>query len=164
MIHAQIAVLEGLAKCGQQSIQYIKPHGALYNDMMKDTVIFETVVFALHTYYQQYPLTVQALADNSKQQNIAAQYNIDLIYEAFADRAYDDNGYLVSRTLPKAVLNEEEALAQVELLLSDGCVLSQSGQRLQVLADTVCVHSDTPDALILCKKIHALVAKHKRGS
>lgn len=157
MIHAQIAVLEGLAKCQHLTISHVKPHGALYNDMMRDNEVFESILQALSTYHCKYPLMIQALTDNQAQYDLAEKYNVALIREAFADRAYTDTGLLMSRSLSGAVLNEESALQQVKLMLERGQVISHCGKPINIRPDTLCVHSDTPDAIALCKNIRALI-------
>lgn len=161
IIHAQIAVLEGLALCQGLSLNHVKPHGAMYNDMMRDAVVFEDIVEAIKTYHKPYPLMIQAMhsaAKNSVQyQAIASSYNVELILEAFADRAYTDEGFLQSRNKPNAVLNDEQALAQARNIIHKGRVNTVSGKTLQLNASTLCVHSDNIHAIELCKKIHALL-------
>ena len=68
--------------------------------------------------------------------------------EIYADRAYDDTGNLVSRKLPGAVLHDpEEAAARVQAMVREGAIISNSGKRIPVAIDTVCVHGDNPVAV-----------------
>lgn len=152
-VHAQIAVLEGLAKCENMQLSHIKPHGAMYNDMMKTPDLFAQIVEAVSSYHTVYPLVVQALPNNDVQKQVAAKHHLPLLFEAFADRAYEQDGTLVSRSKPNAVLNAEQALQQVSLLLTQHCVLSPNGESVPIHADTLCVHSDTREALQLCREI-----------
>jgi UPF0271 protein len=157
MIQAQIAVLEGLAKCQRLTLSHVKPHGALYNDMMHNESVFEAVVKALASYHCRYPLVIQALADNQAQISIAEKYKVTIVLEAFADRRYTSTGLLVSRQISGAVLNEQEALVQAQSIVEDGQVITACGSILPISAQTLCVHSDTPDAIELCKKISSLL-------
>lgn len=159
LIHAQIAILEGLAKCQGVSLTHMKPHGALYNDMMKDIQLFEYILQALSTYHSKYPLVIQALANNQAHQALAKKYNIHLILEAFADRAYTDDGFLQARTQPNAVLNPKQALAQASCLIEYGYVITVSGTKLRIDAATLCVHSDNEASLQLCREIHAALTQ-----
>lgn len=158
IIHAQIAVLEGLALTQGVTLSYVKPHGALYNDMMKDQSTFLAVLLALSSYHIVYKLVIQALPELSEYRALAEQFNVELRCEGFADRAYTDDGLLVSRTKTNAVLNEQNSLLQVELMLKNGAVMSENSRLLQLPITTICVHSDTPSALVLCQKIRDLIS------
>lgn len=158
MIQAQIAVLEGLAMCQGIKLHHVKPHGALYNDMMKDEGIFDTVAKAVGEYHHKLPLVIQALANNKTQQDIAARYGVPLVLEVFADRAYTDSGLLMSRTQPGSVLNEDMAYQQARAFIFDKGVTTANGKWLSINADTLCVHSDSPDAIALCEKISLLIS------
>jgi UPF0271 protein len=159
-IHAQIATLEGMAKCQGASVDYVKPHGALYNDMMRDLAIFESILIALSTYHFSLPLVIQALLDNEKHIALAESYDIELRYEGFSDRAYDDKGLLIPRTQHNAVLNNKQAIQQVKTLLSNKEMITHSGQKIKLLVDTLCVHGDSPSALALCQDIRLILDAH----
>lgn len=157
MIQAQIATLEGLAKCQNMALTHIKPHGALYNDMMQNTEVFITILRAIAGYHQPYPLVIQALVDNQQHIALAKQYGVSIILEAFADRAYTDEGYLQSRSQVGAVLSLKQAIMQASKLINRQAITSFNGKPLSIHADTLCVHSDTPVALELSEKVHALI-------
>lgn len=160
MIQAQIATLEGLAKCQNTKVAYVKPHGALYNDMMKDIDIFTIIVKALSTYHISLDLLIQALPDNSKYIDIATAHGLKLRFEAFSDRAYTTEGLLVSRTKDNAMLNQEDSLKQVVSMIENRPFLSESNTALELNIDTICVHSDSPAALHLCREIRAILSKN----
>ncbi|GAB55159.1 hypothetical protein GPUN_1028 [Glaciecola punicea ACAM 611] len=159
MIHAQIATLEGMAKCQSAKIGFVKPHGAMYNDMMQQPALFESIVMALASYHCRYDLVIQALPDVSIFCSTAAKHNIPLRFEGFADRGYTASGFLVSRDKPKAVLSETQSLFQASAMINGDAFLSECGNALALHIDTICVHSDTPDSLILCRKIRSLISK-----
>ncbi|MFC3121569.1 5-oxoprolinase subunit PxpA [Agaribacter flavus] len=162
MIHAQIATLEGMAKCQGLVLNYVKPHGALYNDMMRDIEIFEDLAFAVSQYHKLYPLMIQALADNSLQQTIASKYGIGLMYEAFADRQYKADGSLLSRQQKGAVLDADASVLQAKTLIEKGIVVSDIGTPIPLQADSICVHGDNPQALNAVKEIRVLIDSQAR--
>ncbi|MGQ8363843.1 5-oxoprolinase subunit PxpA [Glaciecola sp. 1036] len=157
MLHAQLATLDGMAKCQQTQIGYVKPHGALYNDMMRNLDIFEDVVAAMASFYVRLPLMIQALADREPYQEIANKYQIELLFEAFADRRYTDRGFLQARSFPNSVLNNEQTLEQAVMLITEGQVLTDAGTHIMLKADTICVHGDNPEALSVVQKIRQML-------
>jgi len=157
LLHAQIAVVEGMAKCQQLRLEYVKPHGALYSDMMQYPQVFEDVVSAIGQYHYCYPLMIQALANNDFHKEVAARHGVSLMFEAFADRRYTANGYLLSRNVPGAVLDETEAFEQAKRLIEKQQVISETGSELNIQADSLCVHGDSPSALELVIKIRDLL-------
>ena len=80
-----------------------------------------------------------------------------MLFEAFADRCYDDNGQLLSRRKPGAVHDKPRMLAQVEQLLTQGTVTTVSEQTLTLDADTLCVHGDNMEGVQAIRDIRALV-------
>ncbi|WP_075187648.1 5-oxoprolinase subunit PxpA [Teredinibacter haidensis] len=130
------------------TIRHIKPHGALYNDMMRDPDIMHTIVESCAEHYPTLPLVIQATLLNDNNTEIAQQYSHYLMYEGFADRRYTFEGYLVSRTHPNALLETTEAIIeQAENLSHKGGVYAENGEWLPLSIDTLCVHSDTPRAV-----------------
>lgn len=157
LLHYQIAVIDGMARCQNMQISYVKPHGALYNDMMANTGILETVMLAISTYCKPLPLVIQATPNWQSYQDIASKHNVSVMFEAFADRRYQDNGALVSRNQPGAVLDKLNMVAQVEQMLNRGQVTTMSGKNISIKADTLCVHGDNQSALEGVKAIRQLI-------
>ncbi|SNY56621.1 UPF0271 protein [Arsukibacterium tuosuense] len=157
LIHYQVAALDGMAQCQGLSLSYVKPHGALYNDMMSKPAVWQAVLQAIASYHK--PLKLMLLADNNSQnhQQQAAALKVELLFEAFADRRYTDQGKLTPRSEKGAVLHGSEVLAQVSELLNDGSVTTATGQRLALNADTLCVHGDNPGAIEQVAQIRALL-------
>jgi UPF0271 protein len=88
----------------------------------------------------------------------AKMYGITLIYEVFADRNYNDDGTLVSRMLPNAVITDElEIMQRVKTLKEYGFLESINSKRLYLKADTICVHGDTEDALNFIKSLYKVL-------
>ena len=134
-------------------VSYVKPHGALYNDMMADLSLFETVVKVVAQIPLPLQLMILANRDHDRYREIADRHKVSLIYEAFADRAYTDDGKLVARSQANAVLNESAALEQVKHLVSQGQIISESGKALTFPVDSLCVHGDNPEALNMVARI-----------
>ena len=154
----QIATLDSIARTQGTRVEYVKPHGALYNDMMANPKLLETIMTCISHFPT--PLKLMLLSTERRDQHLelAERFNIELIFEGFADRAYNDDGSLVSREQPHAVLNANAALKQVKQLLETGCVTSTSGSLLKLPVDSICVHGDNPEALAMVKEIRALLA------
>ncbi|MEL0639792.1 5-oxoprolinase subunit PxpA [Pseudoalteromonas aliena] len=155
-LHYQIAAIEGMAKVQGLTLSYVKPHGALYNDMMAEQQILQTVINAIASYPTDLKLMVLATKNTNKHIQIAKDSGVELILEAFADRQYTDDGHLVSRTLEGSVHNKAALLEQVTQLLSDGSVTTRSGKKLTLNAHSLCVHGDNADGIALIKDIKAL--------
>lgn len=148
MLHYQIGALQGICQSQGVAVTYVKPHGALYNDMLRDDAIFRAVLEAVATLDASLPLMVLAGANNAARQQIADEFNIKLLFEAFADRAYDDDGCLVSRLNSGAVYDDPEQIVKQSLRLAKhGEIQSVSGRYLSIHADTLCVHGDNPAAV-----------------
>ena len=154
----QIAALDGMALSSGLTLSYVKPHGALYNDMMAKPAVFAAVLDAVAGFYK--PLKLMILA-TARQQDFAAQakaQGVALLFEAFADRRYTDEGTLTPRSQAGAVLHGDDMLAQVRQLVKHGSVTTVSGKQLALTADTLCVHGDNPAAIAQVQQIRALLA------
>lgn len=154
----QISALSGLAQTAGHPLSYVKPHGALYNDMMANTEVRATVMRAVADYHQPLKLMLLATTDQETHRLEAEKYGLELLFEAFADRAYTDEGKLVARSHAHAVHTEEKALEQALLLAKNQIVITESGKRLEVRADTLCVHGDNPSALNLVQRIREAIS------
>jgi UPF0271 protein len=141
-LHYQIAALDGMAAIAGLVLDYVKPHGALYNDMMADDAVREIVMAAVANYHRPLRLMLQATADAPSHRREANKHGLGLWFEAFADRCYDDDGRLLSRRKPGAVHDRDAMLAQVRQLATDASVTTVSGTRLALEVDTLCVHGD----------------------
>ena len=88
----------------------------------------------------------------------AKEINVPLWQEVFADRRYTSEGYLVPRTQPGALIeNEDQAAAQALRMAQKGEVVALDGSIVKVQADTLCIHGDSPTALDFAKKINCLL-------
>ncbi|QZO15219.1 5-oxoprolinase subunit PxpA [Pseudoalteromonas piscicida] len=156
-LHYQIAAIEGMAKVQGLALSYVKPHGALYNDMMKSQPLLSCVIKAISHYPSELKLMVLATAQQASHQQLADDYNVSLIFEAFADRLYTDEGLLTPRSEPGAVHDKSALLAQVKQLHQQGSVTTASGKSLALRADTLCVHGDNEASIALIEEIRNVI-------
>ncbi|MFC0445084.1 5-oxoprolinase subunit PxpA [Pseudidiomarina halophila] len=156
----QIGALEAVCHAEQVPLSYVKPHGAMYNAMQVDSQLFEVIVRTLSELNRgrAEPLALMTLAKlhRETEANLAARYQVPLLFEAFADRCYEANGELRARTFEGAVLSEETAIVEQALAFAGGrAVQAHDGSELLLAADTLCVHGDNPQALAAVKAIRA---------
>jgi UPF0271 protein len=156
-LHYQVAALEGMALSQGLAVAYVKPHGALYNDMMADSQVRKAIMQALADYHRPLALMMQATPASTEHRAAAEELGITVLFEAFADRCYDDDGSLLSRRKPGAVHDRDLMLAQVRQLQSRGSVTTVSGRVLPLQADTLCVHGDNLEGVQSIQAIRALV-------
>lgn len=146
-LHYQVAALDGIARSMGLSLSYVKPHGALYHDMMNRGEVRAAILAAMASFHQPLKLVVQSTTAADAHRAEAEAAGVELLFEAFADRRYDDDGSLLSRDRPGAVLDREGMLAQVAQLHERGSVTSIGGKVLALRVDTICVHGDNPEAV-----------------
>ncbi|MDF2154786.1 5-oxoprolinase subunit PxpA [Vibrio sp. CAU 1672] len=152
MLIYQVGALQAMCKAQHTDLSYVKPHGALYNDMLRDDMIFRAIVKGVAMF--KVPLMILASQENDKYLDMADDDDVPLLFEAFADRLYQDNGMLTPRSQGNAVLTSEHAiLEQVRMLSDSGRVKTASGGYILLEADTICVHGDNAEAISLIQKI-----------
>ncbi len=158
MLLYQIGALDGLCRAEGTQVRYVKPHGALYNDMMRQPELLRAVMSAIKAYAPSLPLMLMSTRDNDASQALAAEIGITLWFEVFADRAYDAAGMLVSRNLPGAVHHDAETVADQALHLAKGEALTASdGSALILQADTLCVHGDNAGSIAAVQRIRQVL-------
>ena len=154
MLLYQIGALDGICRAEGTQVSYVKPHGALYNDMMRKPELLRAVMKAAALYSPSLPLMLMSTRDNSAVQAMANELGLTLWFEVFADRAYDAAGMLVSRGLPGAVHHDAKTVATQALKLARGESLTASdGSELVLRADTLCVHGDNDGSIAAVQRI-----------
>jgi UPF0271 protein len=140
----QIDTLQRTAEKAGGSIRHIKPHGALYNDVVADRELADIVVQAAQ---EVCPGAAIVGPPQGELKKAAAEKGVTYIAEAFVDRAYFPDGALVPRSEPNAVHADLNTITtQAVTLVSDGTLTAENGDVIQVRADTLCLHGDTPNA------------------
>jgi len=151
----QIGALDGLARVSGSRVTYVKPHGALYNAIVHHRRQARAVVAAVVAYDSSLP--VLGLPGSVFLEE-AREAGLDVVAEAFADRAYTAEGTLVPRTESGAVLNDPALVAErVRRMVVDGELDAVDGSTLKVAAASVCVHGDSPAAVDMAVAIRALL-------
>lgn len=157
LITYQTAALGGMAQSMELSLEYVKPHGALYNDMMAKDGVRHAIMDAIASFHLPIKLMLQATPQADRHREEAQQRGLELYFEAFADRCYDDDGKLLSRTKAGAVHNKDKMLAQVRQLNEQGTITTVSGHTLPLQADSLCVHGDNLEGVQAIESIRELI-------
>ena len=157
----QLAALDGMAACAGTEVTYVKPHGALYNDMMADAHLRGIIMRTVAAYPRPLTLMIQATAEAANHRQEAEALGLALFLEAFADRCYDDDGKLLSRRREGAVHTRDRMLEQVQELVSECAVTTVAGKRLSLDVDSLCVHGDNDAGVQAIREIRAIVGELK---
>jgi len=155
----QIGALQGLAKAAGTTVRHVKPHGALYNTIAHDRRQASDVISAILAIDPSLIMVVLAGTPLVEQARAAG---LTVVCEAFADRAYNRDGSLVSRRLPGAVIHDSDAVCERMLrLVHEGRIAAVDGTDIAIEAQSICIHGDSPDAVALARSVRAaLSAKH----
>jgi UPF0271 protein len=153
----QLGSLHAFLRCNGGKMTHVKPHGALYNMATYDSKIANSIVQAIHDFDRT--LIVVGLF-GSELIEASKKKGLRFANEVFADRAYNDDGTLVSRKIDGAVLEDiDEIVKRAVSMVKDGIVKSVNGKEIKVKADTICVHSDTPNAPEMAKNLREALLK-----
>ncbi len=147
----QIGALQAMAAVAGTSVRYVKPHGALYNTIAHHREQARAVVEAIRTLDPSLPILV---LPGSVIQEEARQAGLRPVVEAFADRAYNADGSLVSRRLEGSVLHDPDVIAaRVVRMAKESTIETIDGQVVGVDAESVCVHGDTAGAVAIATAV-----------
>ena len=150
-IAEQISGLLAIARRTQVPLVHVKPHGALYHSCNRDAEIALSFARAVLSIDRRLIVLGQA---GSPCLDIYREMGLRTAAEAFADRTYEPDGSLRNRTLSGAVLDSpDRAAAQAVAITTRGRVTATSGSELSMSADTLCIHSDTPDSTIIARTV-----------
>ena len=150
----QLGALDGMCRAEGMQVSYVKPHGALYNDMARDPEIMAAVMRAILAFDPSLPLMTMATRETADARTLAEAEEVSLWFEAFADRAYDGDGRLVSRREPGAVHHDQAVIVDQAIRIASGRPLTASdGSELVLAADTLCVHGDNPESIAAVRAI-----------
>ncbi len=141
---AQIGALYAIARAERVALTHVKPHGALYTHAATTPAVANAIAGAVAAFSRE--LIFVGLAGSAL---VEAGANAGLLVarEAFADRAYEPDGTLRARSLPGAVIEDDaQALDQAVKIVAEGVVVAADGSTVPLVADTICLHGDTPGA------------------
>jgi UPF0271 protein len=149
----QIGALAAIAQAAGGRIAHVKPHGALYNQTVRDAALADAIAAAVRDFDPS--IAVFGLA-NSELVSAARRAGLQAIEEVFADRGYRADGSLVPRNEPGALLEDEDDVLERTLgMIRDSRVRAVDGQWVPLNTQTVCLHGDGPHALSFARRIRA---------
>jgi UPF0271 protein len=150
-IKAQIDDLISILREEHMRLNHIKPHGALYNLAAIDAKCASVIIEVMKSILLPVKLYVPY---NSVIEKMAIENNIPINYEAFADRNYNADGTLVSRTQLHALIEDADTMFEhVFRMITSNKVKTVSGKDIKIIADTFCIHGDNPNAIDLIKSL-----------
>jgi len=154
LVTQQLFILNEVAFAADKKLHHVKPHGALYNMSARDPLIARSVANAVKDFDRN--LILYGLSGSHSLAE-AGHVGLKTASEVFADRRYNDNGSLVSRSEKDSLIdNAEVMIKQVEEMINEGMVTSVSGIRIKVLAETICIHGDGTHAVEFAKSLYNL--------
>ncbi|KIH70257.1 MULTISPECIES: LamB/YcsF family protein [Salinicoccus] len=157
MMFYQLGALDGFCRVEGVLMNHVKPHGALYNATFKDAELARTIAEAVKDYNPE--LKLMGLS-NQNLVRAGEEAGLEVRHEVFADRAYEDDGTLVSRKKEGAMVTDtKQAVDRVVRMVKEGKVESINGRDIDIKADSICVHGDGPKALEFVKEIRSALGK-----
>jgi UPF0271 protein len=157
----QLGVFQAIVEAQGAQLNHVKPHGALYNMAARDENLAAAVVRAVIAID---PALLLFAPPQSELAKAAERQGLSIAREVFADRNYMADGSLVPRTRPDALLHDpEEAAARVLRMLREGKVQSVDRVDVDVRAETICVHGDTPGAVEFARTLRRHLEKEDVG-
>lgn len=151
LIRYQVAASVGMARAFGGKVRHVKLHGALGNMTSEDEdLAFDCYEAALSVDPDLILMVMAATA----QQAAATRLGCAYAGEIFADRAYNDDGTLVDRSLPGAVIHDpDRAGTRMVEMVKAGAIITESGKRIDTAIDTICLHGDTPTAVQIAQSV-----------
>jgi 5-oxoprolinase (ATP-hydrolysing) subunit A len=154
-VYGQVHALAEVAARYHANITHVKPHGALYNQAVRNRQLARAIAVGVARWSQQVVLVGLA---GSPMLDVFRESGFAVAAEAFADRRYEPDGTLRSRKHPDALIHDPTEAAQQALTIVQGKVIARDGSQVSLHADTLCIHSDTPNS----PQIAAQIAKTLR--
>jgi UPF0271 protein len=151
LVAYQIGALQAIATSAGHKVTHVKAHGALSNVACEDHTTARAIASAIKAVD---PSLVFVVLANSRLVQAGEWANLPMVHEVFADRAYEDDGSLVSRRKAGAVLHDAKQISdRVVRMVQDGAVVSVTGKVIKMRTDTVCIHGDTPGAVEIARNV-----------
>ena len=153
MVMYQIGALQAFCLANGVSLAHVKPHGAMYNMAGKDEKMAMAICEGI---YAVNPKLILLGLAGSKLLTAAKKTGLRVAQEVFADRAYEEDGSLVARNKAGAMITDEtEAIARVISMIKMQRVQAITGKEIAVKADSICLHGDSPKAVLFAQKIRS---------
>ena len=153
----QIRRLDEIVSAENEQLFHVKPHGALYNQAAKDKTISRSIGEAVLKFD---PNLVMIGLSGSVMLHVWQDMGLQIMEEAFGDRTYESDGSLRNRDLDHALITDpKKAAQQAQMITNEGKVISFDGSDIHINVQTICIHSDTPNALDIAKKVNEYINK-----
>jgi UPF0271 protein len=147
----QLGIFQAIASALDVRPNHVKPHGALYNMAVREAKLADAIARAIESVDSKLILFAP---DKSELARAGEAHGLQIAREIFADRNYLNDGWLVPRTRPDALLHDpRQAAARVLRMLREGKVRSVEGSDVDVRGETICVHGDTPGAVEFAREL-----------
>lgn len=158
MVLYQLSALDGIARTVGVEMNHVKPHGALYNATFTDENLARVIAQAVKDFNPK--LKLMGLSENNLVK-AGEEIGLEVVHEVFLDRAYENDGTLVSRRKEGAMITDSKIAVERGIrMITEGKVETIDGKDIDIKADSICVHGDGEKALHFVKEIKkALEAK-----
>lgn len=155
MIAYQIGAMQACAVYAGHKVTFVKAHGALGNLAGEEPEFALALGRAIKAVDRS---LVYVVMPGLATERAAADLGLEPVFEVFADRAYEDDGRLVARGKPGALLHDaDEAAARIDLMVRDGAITSVGGRRIPARIDTICVHGDGGSAIAMARRVREVL-------
>ncbi|SDE56097.1 UPF0271 protein [Paenibacillus sp. UNCCL117] len=153
----QIGALEAFCRKHGVAVAHVKPHGSMSNMADTDAMIAEAIAESVALVL---PGTAVLARPGSELLRAAGDYGLPVVRELYADRAYQADGTLASRSLPGAVIHDPEAAAENAIrMIVEGRTRTLDGTWIDIQGESLCVHGDTQGALAIIRRIRSGLEK-----
>ncbi len=157
LIIDQCEILSGIANEMNYQMTHVKPHGALSNMACESYELSSTIGEAIKKFDKNLIYLVLA---KTEMENAGRDLKMKLAFEVFADRNYEDNGLLVARSKPNAMItNKEDSKLHVIRMLETKALHSVNGKKIPAEIDSICIHGDEPTAVTNAKYLRDSLIK-----
>lgn len=158
LIVQQLLILQEMAELAGVQLKQVKPHGALYNLSARDPLVAQVIAKAVKAFDKTLHLVGLSGSCSIEQ---AIEIGVPTISEVYADRTYQEDGSLTPRSQPGALITDPAvAAAQVLEMVRDEVVTSLNGNKVPIVAESVCLHGDGPHVLDFAKAIHSTLTSN----
>ena len=151
LIIDQYEILQKIASSKGAAVTHIKPHGALNNMACEDIDLANLLAKSINEISKE---LIYLVPTGSKMEEAAKKFNMKIACEIFADRNYEDDGNLVSRSKPHAIITDSEvAKKHVLNMINNQALNCYSGKKIPCAIDSICIHGDNESSLSTAKSI-----------
>lgn len=150
----QVGALKSMLEANGRHLHHVKTHGALYLQMTRDDMAAKAVAKAVSIVSPEAPLVVLGGPAGAKMRSAALEHGVKVVNEAFPDRSYDAEGYLLPRSHPNALILDADLAAQRAVTMAkEGRVAAFGGGVAELDADTLCIHGDNLESVEIARAV-----------